>query len=533
MASKAPLAAITDLVHGFGCTPCANDAVQSYQAPKTFLKDENTDRVVFKMGKRVCIYDTSQDKAVFLASPPKSVTDIYHFHISFTGRYLSLCESCRHEKDGEVRPQLSVYSLSTLNRLNTCAYDSEGKFLCSSFCSDNKYVVVLCLEDQQHITILWNWEKEKLHKILPFPSSMKLNLVCCPPSFDAMYSVSGPLSLKLCFVGIDGNMKSNTIVPVSKERTERVLDQIWLTPAANLQKLAILVEFESSDPQKKLFIYIFESTAESTFRENDQVHSSFELRQTLPVFTTDMHTLKPRRLIRSARGFVVLGDRGFISFFEKTEDKRTAYQETLSLRIGDEENIVSGTLLPTEDRLIVYSDRTARLINIPLSSLNLKQKAVQHPSQMPIDLTLNGFHAEHIVAADIALQRPLLVTISVDCTARVWNYINRKCEVVEQFGSEDPRAVAVHTNGFQVLISFKDVVRLYNILRNNLKAYRETVLRSCQDLKFSSGCQFWAAASGLSVLVFETRTFSHLMSFPGHLNPINKIVWAPGDQVCN
>ena len=529
-----PLAAGLDLLHGFGCSPSTSHVVQSFQMPKSSLKDENTDRIVYKMGRRICIYDAWQDKIVFLAGPQRTVIDIHHFHIGFTGRYLSVCESARHEKDGVIRPQLSVYSLSTLQRLNTCLHESEGKFVCSSFCSDNKYVVVLCLEDQQYVTILWNWEKEKLHKILSFPSSLKLHLVSCPPSFDALYAVSGPLTLKLCYVGIDGSMRSNSLVPITKERSERVIDQVWLTPHGNVQKLAILVEFESSDPQKKLFVYIFESTAESTFRENDQVHSTFDLRQTLPIFGEGMHTLKPRCIMRSSRGFIVAGDRGFIAVFEKTDDKKTAYQEALSLRIGDEENVVSGTLLPTEDRLVVYSDRTARLISIPISSLNLKEKGVQHPSQMPTDLTLNGFHADHIVAADVALHRPLLVTISADCTARVWNYVNRKCEVVQQFGAEDPRAVAVHTNGLQVLISFKDCVRLFNILRNSLKVYKETVLRSCQDLKFSSGCQFWAAASGLSVLVFETKSFAQMMNFPGHLNPINKLVWAPGDQViCN
>ena len=526
-----PLAVGLDLLHGFGCSPSSSNVVQSFQVPKTSLKDENTDRIVYKMGRRICIYDATLEKITFLASPQRAVVEIHHFHIAFSGRYVSLCESARHEKDGEIRPQLSVYSLSTLQRLNTCCYESEGKFICSSFCSDNKYVVVLCIEDQQHVTILWNWEKEKLHKILSFPSSLKLHLVCCPPSFDALYTVSGPLTLKLCYVGIDGSMRSNSLVPISKERSERVIDHIWLNPHGNVQKLAILVEFESSDPQKKLFVYIFESTAESTFRENDQVHSTFELRQTLPIFGAGVHTLKPRCVMRSSRGFIVGGDRGFISLFEKTDDKKTAYQESLSLRIGDEENVVSGTLLPMEDRLIVYSDRTSRLISIPISLLNLKEKGVQHPTQMPTDLTLNGFHADHVVAADIAFHRSLLVTISADCTARVWNYISRRCEVVQQFGAEDPRAVAIHTNGLQVLISFKDCVRLYNILRNNLKVYKETIVRSCQDLKFSSGCQFWAAASGLSVLVFDTKTFVQMMSFPGHLNPVNKLVWAPGDQV--
>jgi WD40 repeat protein len=82
-----------------------------------------------------------------------------------------------------------------------------------------------------------------------------------------------------------------------------------------------------------------------------------------------------------------------------------------------------------------------------------------------------------------------------------------------------------------MLVSFKDRVRMYNIVVNKLKAYQETILKSCKDLKFSHGCQYWAAASGISVIVCDTKSFQPLMTFQGHMMSVQRLLWAPGDQV--
>ena len=87
--------------------------------------------------------------------------------------------------------------------------------------------------------------------------------------------------------------------------------------------------------------------------------------------------------------------------------------------------------------------------------------------------------------------------------------------------------------GFQVLVGFKDRVRLYNILSEKFKLYRETQQKHCKELKYSNGCQYWAGASAMVLVVYDSATFSQLMAFQGHMMVIRKIVWAPGDLVKN
>jgi WD40 repeat protein len=66
---------------------------------------------------------------------------------------------------------------------------------------------------------------------------------------------------------------------------------------------------------------------------------------------------------------------------------------------------------------------------------------------------------------------------------------------------------------------------------NKLKSCKETVLKNCKCLKFSNGSQYWAAASAINVVVYDSKSFQQLMTFQGHMMSVMKISWAPGDQV--
>lgn len=82
-----------------------------------------------------------------------------------------------------------------------------------------------------------------------------------------------------------------------------------------------------------------------------------------------------------------------------------------------------------------------------------------------------------------------------------------------------------------MLVGSKDRVRLYNILQDKLKYFRETVQKSCRELRFSNGCQYWAGACAMTIVIYDTATFTQLVLFQGHMMAIRNLVWAPGDQV--
>ena len=71
------------------------------------------------------------------------------------------------------------------------------------------------------------------------------------------------------------------------------------------------------------------------------------------------------------------------------------------------------------------------------------------PSSLFLFLFLHS--SPQVLAADVAKERPLIVTISADSTARLWNYDNLKCEIVHSFRSDEPISVAIHSSGNQVI----------------------------------------------------------------------------------
>jgi cilia- and flagella-associated protein 57 len=84
---------------------------------------------------------------------------------------------------------------------------------------------------------------------------------------------------------------------------------------------------------------------------------------------------------------------------------------------------------------------------------------------------------------DVCIQRPLLVTASVDQTIRIWNYSNYKCELTRAFATEEEiqngviqgslLSVAFHPSGYYLAAGFIDKFRIFHILHDRLKVYKE------------------------------------------------------------
>jgi hypothetical protein len=152
------------LRHTFGCNPVATDSIQSYNS-LTGDKDIN-DRLVFKVGKQLCVYDPDSTRQHYLIGRAKNVTNILHYTVSPSCRHLSVCESVRRTKTGPGHAQASIYTLSTFTpftRQKTITHNCAGEFICSAFTGDSKYLVTLNDGNDYQICI-WQWEKERMHK---------------------------------------------------------------------------------------------------------------------------------------------------------------------------------------------------------------------------------------------------------------------------------------------------------------------------------------------------------------------------------
>ena len=222
------------------------------------------------------------------------------------------------------------------------------------------------------------------------------------------------------------------------------------------------------------------------------------------------------------------GKEGVVTLYEKCDDKREPYYEVRSMCLQTT-NFVGGAILPSEDKLILVSN-DGRLVSCGIAQHDIPGESEAEAMQAG-DLMHGGFHSSAIISADVAFHKNICATVSLDGTARLWNYDTCRCELVHKFSQEDPLALAIHPSGFQLIVSFKDKVRLFNIYMDRLHQIQETPSKSLRELTFSNSGQYWAAASTINVVVFDTKTFTQIICFQGHMMSVRRICWGPGDNV--
>lgn len=549
-----------EVKHAFGCQVPKLDAVQSFAA--TSGDKEYSDRLVYKVGKQACIFNPETGKQDFF-DRPKHFTDVLHFCISANNRFISMCETSRNDKTNEISSNVSVYSLSSLNKLKTLTHAVSRPYICSTFCGDPKLLAALSDEPDRQI-VVWQWEKEKMYKTIAV--SINITVLRGAPSPNLMLTTTGHGVIRNWCIAADAMLKSNHFLPPAKESSENFLDHVWLPSTAGLHKMVALADAESGHENaasrtRKQNIYIFEGR-EIPHNSNVGTPSApampiaMELKQTI-VLKLELGS-RMEKVIPSSKLFMLVGSFGLVATYERTDDKHDPYIETRRISLGDK-HLVGGTIYPSDEKMVLVT-KNGRLFNmaldvtidqIKMSSNNNagddgdnsvadddqslstlgNAKIEKKGAHGVTDLTPGGYHCSTILAADLAYERPLMITIGADCTARLWNYQTMKCELTHDFGVDEPISVAFHSSGFQVLVSFKDRIKMYNVLIDKLKPSKEAILKNCKCLKFSNGSQYWAAASAINIVVYETKSFQQLVTFQGHMMTVVKLSWAPGDQV--
>jgi len=103
------------------------------------------------------------------------------------------------------------------------------------------------------------------------------------------------------------------------------------------------------------------------------------------------------------------------------------------------------------------------------------------------------------------MQKQIIVSCGSDKTIRSWNYHLGKYELIHQL-NEEPFAISLHPAGFQIAITFKERVRLYNMQQDGLRILRELSVKSCNCIKFSQGGHLFSCGAGINVSIYRTYT---------------------------
>eukprot|EP00916_Digyalum_oweni_P021065 GHVL01035040.1.p1 GENE.GHVL01035040.1~~GHVL01035040.1.p1 ORF type:complete len:915 (+),score=215.24 GHVL01035040.1:790-3534(+) len=214
---------------------------------------------------------------------------------------------------------------------------------------------------------------------------------------------------------------------------------------------------------------------------------------------------------------------GFIRVFEK--DSKELFKKSWEQQIEPESTVIGLSVSTSKDFLCI-SMSSSQIYKINLSSTDLFKSEGTAAFHL---ITTGGFHTGNIRGMDVCANKPLIATVGEDRTLRIWNYLEKTCELVKTWQNEDIFSVAIDPSGLFLLIGFSDKLRFLHILSDNLKIFKEFPIRACREVRFSNGGHMFAAVSGNTIQVYLCVTLDLLCNMRGHHQRIRSLAWSNDD----
>lgn len=244
-----------------------------------------------------------------------------------------------------------------------------------------------------------------------------------------------------------------------------------------------------------------------------------------------------------SRGFLVGSDEGTIVLWEKAE-LNEMHQGSLDpfdfIRTWS-----TGKKHPVASLAISNNEETVgiALKNNDIGYCSLSQVYLQSTplgGEITVTMFCYGFHYGPITGLDVAVQRPLIATCSqADASVRIWNYVTQKCELAKKLYVVDKGAgdlgsdsssrpllsVAFHPSGYYLAVGFIDKIRIFHVLYDELRFFREINAKNVTCMKFSNGGHLLAAASQKTVYIYSSYTLELVETLKSHSSLVQDLMW--------
>ncbi|CAG9461063.1 unnamed protein product [Pedinophyceae sp. YPF-701] len=450
--------------------------------------DETT--VIYPSGHNIVLYCTDTRTQKILPGNPES-GGITSLALSKSRKYLAVAEWAE-------KAFVTIYDLQTLKK---------RKILVSSVAGSQEYVSVAFSPDEKYLItqggapdwdlVLWLWEKGKL-----LFSSRTTNQQG-NPVHQCVFHPSPEMDL----ISVVGN---------GIFKTFRVVDQALKSQPASLAK---------REPHNyTAHAWIAEGERDRLLVGSEQgelmIMEAGELKQlfTMP----DNHGIFS--VVVYSKGFIVGGSAGQVWLYERQDSDKEPYRLTRTFAIPNEPgNVKDMSVSPGEEYLAVTTS-THQAYSMALANTELMKA-----DDLGFELLASSFHHGAITGLDTCIRKPLVASCSADRTVRIWNHVDRTCELSRQF-VEEPFSVAIHPSGYLLLVGFADKLRLMTVLMDDLRVIKEIAIKSCRECQFSSGGQYFAAVNGSTVHIYSTYTGENLGNLRGHNGKVASVQWTAEDS---
>ncbi|KAH9061481.1 hypothetical protein Ae201684P_020817 [Aphanomyces euteiches] len=460
-------------------------------------------QLIFPAAHHLCLLNLDRRSMEFF-HPTRGIRSVQSMCVSANRELVAVCEqaSARFSKNisdqlGVNPNQISIYKLGTRARLKMLPTQSHAPILSVAFSADTRCLATL--EDAPTYRIsFWKWGTAKLVAHAACPSRGTRIRIC--PSNANLITISGPMVLRTWTLTSSGDLRMANLIPQIREQ-EHFVDHVWVRDyLVTVSELGTLLTFRCTEDARV-----------------ELIHST-----RLNQMSVNLASGKVETIAASTKGFVLAGTEGIFGVFEFSDDPKDPFILIRALSAG-EMTIESVAISPNCENVVAYTS-SQRLVTLSMGAIDV----VQDGHADFHDVIPNGTHCGSILTFDLCLQKPIVVTCGADKTIRSWNYLLSTYEVVAQL-SEELLTMSLHPAGYQIAISFKERVRLYNILQDGLRVLREISMKAANVLQFSHGGHLFACGAGLNISIYRTYTCDLVHTFSGHINAIQSLRWSTDD----
>jgi WD40 repeat protein len=142
----------------------------------------------------------------------------------------------------------------------------------------------------------------------------------------------------------------------------------------------------------------------------------------------------------------------------------------------------------------------------------------------------HGPHSQAITHMAICPTKSLLGTLSEDKTLKFWNYQSSDKQLFSFEFHMSQQAFDIHPMSIQCVVGFKEGIKIYFLLENDLEPCYENFSKSCKAVKYSEGGQYLAIGFVNQVHVICPFRLKTVKMLGGHSGNIKKLLWKERDR---
>ena len=443
--------------------------------------------IAYPAGRHLCVYNSETKDMSFLLQGDNVENMTALATSPHSRKYLGVCEQLA---DGGA--QVTIFNTASEKKVKTLTHPDCKQFTALCFSSDSKFLVTIG-GAPDYLMVYWNWFHAKV--VATCKIGYEVKRVSFSPLDNVQIATCGPLLLKLWRLQ-ENALKGFNMVQ-GKAATQNFTDHAWA-------------------PGDRLLV--------ATDNGEVLVVEQGELRATV---STRLKGSPINSIINYSSGFIVAGSEGRMCVYEKNatrekSDDKEPYHHFKTFRGAVTSDIVCLSISAQEETLAAFFSSN-QVAMFPIANIDILKEDNDN-----FQLVGSGYHSQAITGIDVCVRKPLVATCGADRSVRIWNYLDKSCEVARTF-QDDMTAIAIHPSGLHLMIGFSDKLRYFNVLMDDLRQFHEFPIKACKCVRFAHGGHMFAAVNISNIVIFSNYTLEKLGVLSSHTAMVKSIAWSQDD----